>query len=142
MCVCVAQSCLILCNSMDCSLPSSLSLCVCCLVMSNSWQLCGLWPTNLHCPWNSPGKNTEVSSQSLLQAIFPAQGLNLGLLRCRQVRYSLSHQGPLIIKTLGSWVWVVVECGVPYGCLAKCCQCHQATGVWSLSFKDVLNVLA
>ena len=110
--------------------------------MSNSLRPRGLWPARLLCPWNSPVKNTEVGSQSLLQVIFPTQGLNLGLLRCRQVLYSLSHQGTLIIKTLGSWVWAVVEWGVPYGCLAKCCQCHQATGVWSLSFKDVLNVLA
>ena len=31
------------------------------------------------CPWNSPGNNTEVGSHSLLQGIFPTQGLNLGL---------------------------------------------------------------
>ena len=30
--------------------------------------------------WNSPGKNTGVDSYSLLQGIFPAQGLNLHLL--------------------------------------------------------------
>ena len=28
------------------------------------------------CPWDSPGKNTRVSSHSLLQGIFPTQGLN------------------------------------------------------------------
>ena len=35
------------------------------------------------CTWNSPGKNTGVSSHSLLQGIFPIQGLNPGLLHCR-----------------------------------------------------------
>ena len=30
---------------------------------------------------------------SLLQGIFPKQGLNLGLLHCRQILYPLSHQG-------------------------------------------------
>ena len=29
----------------------------------------------------------------LLQGIFPTQGLNLGLLHCRQICYHLSHQG-------------------------------------------------
>ena len=40
----------------------------------------GLKPTRLFCPWNSPGRNTEVGCHSLLQGIFPIQGLNLGLL--------------------------------------------------------------
>jgi len=30
----------------------------------------------LFCPLNSPGKNTGVDSHSLLQGIFPTQGLN------------------------------------------------------------------
>ena len=30
----------------------------------------------LLCPWNSPGKNTEVGCHALLQGIFPIQGLN------------------------------------------------------------------
>ena len=30
---------------------------------------------------------------SLLQGIFPTQGLNLGLLHCRKIIYHLSHQG-------------------------------------------------
>ena len=33
------------------------------------------------CPWDSPGKNTEVGRHALLQGIFPIQELNLGLLR-------------------------------------------------------------
>ena len=40
-----------------------------------------------------PGKNTGVSNHSLLQEIFPTQGLNLGLLHYRQILYHLSHQG-------------------------------------------------
>ena len=42
---------------------------------------------------NSPGKKTGVGSHSLLQGIFPSHGLNPGLLRCRQIRSCLSHQG-------------------------------------------------
>ena len=53
----------------------------------------GLQPTRLLCPWNSPGKNTGVGSQSLLQGILPTQVLNLGLLHCRQILYCLSYWG-------------------------------------------------
>ena len=40
-------------------------------------------PARLPGPWDSPGKNTGVVSHSLLQGIFPTQGLNPGLLHCR-----------------------------------------------------------
>ena len=43
--------------------------------------------------WDSPGKNTGGSSHSLLQGIFPTQGLSLGFLHCSQILYPLSHQG-------------------------------------------------
>ena len=43
--------------------------------------------------WNSPGQNTRVGSLSLLQGIFPTQGLNPGLLDCRRILYQLSHKG-------------------------------------------------
>ncbi|KAB0353935.1 hypothetical protein FD755_023370 [Muntiacus reevesi] len=39
-------------------------------------------PARLLCPWDSPSKNTGVGSHSLLQGIFPTQGLNPGLLHC------------------------------------------------------------
>ena len=42
---------------------------------------------------DSPGKNTGVGCHALLQGIFPTQGLNLSLPHCRQILYSLSHQG-------------------------------------------------
>ena len=47
----------------------------------------------LFCPWNSPGKNTGVSSHCLLQGTFLTQGSNPSLLPCRQILYHLSHQG-------------------------------------------------
>ena len=53
----------------------------------------GLELTRLLCPWESPGKNTGVGHQSLLQRIFPIQVLKPGLLHCRQIFYCLSHQG-------------------------------------------------
>ena len=45
------------------------------------------------CPWDSPGKNTGMGCNFLLQEIFPTQELNLGLLHCRQILNHLSHQG-------------------------------------------------
>ena len=65
----VAQSCLTLCDLMDCILPGS----------------------SVH--GDSPGKNTEVGCHATLQGIFPTQGLNPGLPHCRQILYHLSHQG-------------------------------------------------
>ena len=62
----VTQSCLTLCNPMD---------------------------TRLLCPWDFLGKSTGVDCHFLLQEIFPTQGLNPGLLHCRQMLYHLSHQG-------------------------------------------------
>ena len=47
----------------------------------------------MYSPWDSPGQNTGVGSLSLLQGIFPTQGLNSGLPHCRQILYQLSHQG-------------------------------------------------
>ena len=68
-CMLVTQSCLTLCNSMDCSPPGS----------------------SVH--RHSPGKNPEVGSHSLLQGIFSSQGLNQNLLHCRQILYCLRYQG-------------------------------------------------
>ena len=73
-------------------------VCVCacaCLVTFNSLRPHGLWLTKLLCPRDSPGMNTGVGSRSLFQGIFPTQGLNRGLLHCRQILYQLSHQGSL-----------------------------------------------
>ena len=37
-----------------------------------------------------------LDSLSLLQGIFPTQGLNAGLLHCRQILYQLNHKGQLL----------------------------------------------
>ena len=64
----VTQSCLILCNPIDCSLPGSSVL------------------------EDSPGENTGVDSHSLLQGIFPTQGSNPGPPQYKEILYHLSHQ--------------------------------------------------
>ena len=65
----VTQSCLTLCDPMDCSPPDS----------------------SVH--GDSPGKNTGVGCHAFLDGIFPTQGLNPGLLHHRWILYRLSHQG-------------------------------------------------
>ena len=50
------------------------------------------------CPTLSPGHNTGGGRLSLLQGIFPTQGLNPGLLHSRWILYQLNHQGsPLVV---------------------------------------------
>ena len=76
MCVClVAQSCLTLCDPMDCNLPGA----------------------SVH--GDSPGKHTGVDCHVLLQGIFATQGSNPGLPHCRRILCHLSHQrggGPIL----------------------------------------------
>ena len=52
-----------------------------------------LWPRGPYSPLNSPGQNPGVGSPSLLQGIFPTQGLNPGLPHCRWILYQVSHKG-------------------------------------------------
>ena len=51
----------------------------------------------------SPGKNTGVGCDALLQGVLATQGWNPGLLHCRQVPYHLSHRGsPRILQWVAS----------------------------------------
>ena len=52
-----------------------------------------LQPHGLYSSWNSSGQNTGVGSLSLLQGIFPTQGLNWISLHCRRILYQRSYQG-------------------------------------------------
>ena len=58
----------------------------------------------LLCPWDSPGKNTEVGCHFLLQGIFLTQGSNLCLLHWQVDSLPLSHQGrprsSLVVQSL------------------------------------------
>ena len=79
--------------------------CCCCFsrsVVFDSLRPHGLLPTRLLCPWTSPGQNTGMGSHSLLQGIFPTEGLNPGFPHCRWILYCLSHQESPIILELGS----------------------------------------
>ena len=63
------QSCLTLCDLVDCK------------------------PARLLCPCDFPGKNTGVCSRLLLPVIFPTHGLNPYLLHWQMDSSPLSHQG-------------------------------------------------
>ena len=62
-------------------------------VVSDSLQPMACSPSGSSVYGDSPGKNTAVGCHALLQRILPTQGLNPGLLHCRQILYYLSHQG-------------------------------------------------
>ena len=47
-----------------------------CSIVSDSMWPHGVLTAGLLCPWNSPGKHTGVACHSMLQGIFPTQGLN------------------------------------------------------------------
>ena len=76
-----------------------------------------LRPNGLYSPWNSPGQNTGVGSLSLLQGIFPTQGLKPGLPHCRWILYQLSHQGsPRILEWVAypfsrDLAWILIYSG-------------------------------
>ena len=61
-----------------------------CVVLSRSVVSNSLW---------SHGNNTGAHCHTLLQGIFPTQGLNPGLPHCRQILYHLSHQGSSLVKS-------------------------------------------
>ena len=74
----VAQSCLTLCNPMDCSPPGS--------------SVHGILQARI------------LAWVAILQGIFLTQGSNPGLLHCRQILYHLSHQGsPLLLWLILIW---------------------------------------
>ena len=69
-----------------------------------------LWHTMLACSLldsfvheSSPGKNTGVGCHALLPGIFPTQGSNPGLPRCRWILYCLSHKGSLTYDLGGTF---------------------------------------
>ena len=94
---------------------------------------------------DSPGKNTGVSCHTLLQGIFPTQGLNPGLAHCRWILYRLSHEGrsllgfyfnfsmtmiifPLLIKFLRNVILMGEHCTVT----SICSSIWGHLGSWSL----------
>ena len=111
--------------------------------MSNS-----LWPHRSYSPWNSPGENTGVGSHSLLQRIFPTQGLNPGLPHCRWILYQLSHQGsPKLFKIMVKYSVSTYLCYVGWKALQittlsftsfLCFFFFFPTDLWKVEFPRIL----
>ena len=108
-------------------LPSFYSGCCCeCMFLdAGKWKSLShvrpFAPPGLYSSWNSLGQNTGVSSLSLLQGIFPTQGLNPGLPHFRRILYQLSYKGsPRILDWLEYWKdWRQKEKGTPEDEMAR-----------------------
>ena len=94
------------------------------MCVSDSLQPCGLQPTRLFCPWDSPGRNTGVGCHALLQGIFPTPGLNPHLLHCRWILCSLSHLGN------------------PRGAIDPCRNVNYVKPLHFLTLQEFLNILS
>ena len=108
--------------------------------LSHSVMSDSLWPHGLYSPWNSLGQNTGVGNLSLLQGIFPTQGLNP-----RQILYACNVGDPGLIPGSGrspgegigypllySWASLVAQ-------LVKNPPAMRETWVQSLSWEDPLE---
>ena len=100
---------------------SSPHVCQVTSVVFNSVLPHGLQPASLLCPWNCPGKNTGAGCHSLLQGIFLTQGSNSQLLNCRQILYSLNHQGSQLQTFVHTKTCIhICCCSVAKLCLTLC----------------------
>ena len=97
----VTQSCLILCDPVNCS-------------------------PRILCPWNSLDKNTGMGCHALLQGLFPTQAWNTGLLHCRQILYhGATGEAPSVSPPLPFLESPLLLILTLYG------KCGRAGGQWS-----------
>ena len=102
-----------------CITPSS-PLCMLSRVSRSTTPQC---PLRLLCPWDSPGKNTQVGCHALLQGIFPTQGLNPCLyISCigKWVLYQLGMKGAIYWALLRSWDNSSVFISYTQSCYLQC----------------------
>ena len=115
----VTQSCLTLCDPMDCIIHGILQARILELVafpFSGDLPNPGieprpptLWADSLSAEPQVKPKDTGVGSLSLLQWIFLTQESNWGLLHCRQILYQLSYQAAetyILITYRRAYRWV------------------------------------
>ena len=77
-------------------------------VVSNSFATPWTIPHQALCPWDFPGQYIGVGCPSLLQGIFPTQGLNANLPHCRQIPYCLNVNVKLLSRVrLFATPWTV-----------------------------------
>ena len=101
----------------------------CCLGAQPCSTLCELfwlYPSRLLCPWDSPGKNTEVGCHFLVQGIFPTQGSNQCLLHWLVDSLLLSHLGDLkrLLTSLFS-NYIYCEAEFPSHLATKAIYCNR-----------------
>ena len=111
-----AQSCLSLCESIDCTVHGILQARIP-FPSPGDFPNPGIEPRSpvlqadsLPAELQKKPKNTGVGSLSLLQRIFPNQESNCGLLHCRWILHQLSYQGSIslisldfILRTVGKY---------------------------------------
>ena len=91
----------------------------------------------LHSPWNSPGQNTGVGSCSLLQRIFPTQGLNPGLPYYKWILYQLSHNGSQKIHYLTHTINSLFCMMYKYS-LILWCAIHACHTLWGKKITTIM----
>ena len=93
----------------------------------------GLWPARFLCPWDSPGKNTEVGCCALLQGIFLTQGSKpplLGLLYWQVNFLPLVPPGkPPNYHNIVNWLY-------PNTKSEKAMAIHSSTLAWKIPWME------
>ena len=93
------------------------------LLVSDSVRPHKLQPARLLCPWDSPGKNTEVGCHFLLQEIFLTQGSNpclLHLLHWQADSLPLCHlESPITTWFIGTFHFITRH---PHNIIKMCTQ--------------------
>ena len=106
--------------------------------VSHSVMSSSLWPHGVQLTrLLHPGKNTGMDCHILLHGIFPTQGLNPGLLCCRQILYHLSHQGSpewSILSAKKEWSQSPANCTETHNYYSFCCWSPMPSGSWSPTY--------
>ena len=94
-------------------------------VLSHRWQ-----PTRLHCPWDSPGKNTGVGCHFLLQCVkMKVKAKSLSRVRLFSTPWTTAYQAPLSMGFSRQEYWSGVPLPYPNQTLWRCITVYLN---WSL----------
>ena len=94
-------------------------------VRPHRWQ-----PTRLHCPWDSPGKNTEVSCHFLLQCVkMKVKAKSLSCVRLFSTPWTTAYQAPPSMGFSRQEYWSRVPLPSPNQTLQRCITVYLN---WSL----------
>ena len=97
-----------------------------------------LQPSRHLCPWDFPGKNTEVGCYFLFLGIFLTQGSNSPFLHWQVDSLPLSHQAsPHYTLCVGiyTYVHIPIHMKAVFSCMYICRQIYKYTCVYSLKWK-------